>query len=76
MRLIDADAIGVGMYCNTQAELERAIKMIDAIPTAYDVDAVVRELEVELECCANYELGEIAKLKKAIAIVKRGGRNE
>lgn len=52
------------------------MKVINDQPTAYDVNAVVRELIVELESCANYDLGEIAKLKKAIAIVKRGGRDE
>lgn len=52
----------------------------DNQPTAYDVEAVVRELEQEKFVA--YLKGDIAAmehnmaLNKAIAIVKRGGRNE
>ena len=73
MRLIDADDL---LRQLEEGVWNSAVEEVKNQPTAYDVDAVVRELEAELECCANYELGEIAKLKKAIAIVKRGGRNE
>ena len=58
--------------------------MIDAQPTAYDVDAVVRELEAEYEWTADtfhghnglHELGQLKAYDHAIRIVKRGGRNE
>lgn len=54
--------------------------MVRDTPTAYDVEAVVRELEVEAEYNkSEYEctddktmLGEMRGFKRAIEIVKRG----
>lgn len=53
-------------------------------PTAYNLEAVVRELEVVLtvhkkqyeEYGDYFSLGVVGGIKTAIEIVKRGGRNE
>ena len=70
---------------------EQVDEIVDAIPTAYDVEAVVRELEEKIEHHweqANYcydnelyianseHLGKCEAFRDAIEIVKRGGRNE
>jgi hypothetical protein len=77
MRLIDADKINP-MRCPQSIEEMR--EWIDSQPTAYDVEAVVRELEEK----ADYLTTEIdsmfvelkfIELNEAIEIV-RGGRNE
>lgn len=47
---------------------EQVDEMVDAIPTAYDLDKVVAELERE-----SYNRFDL-RLSKAISIVKRGGR--
>ena len=87
MRLIDADYfirwIDVGHFRQptelVYSEIDVA-NMINHFPTAYDVDAVVRELENERfvfyakddDEAKGYNDG----LNEAIRIVKRGGRNE
>ena len=48
-------------------------EMVDAIPTAYDVDNVVEELEEEAD---TDQYGKLIGLDDAINIVKRGGRDE
>jgi hypothetical protein len=70
---------------------EQVDELVDAIPTAYDAEAVVRELEEELKYhvkgelrCEDkgYEAGaerhrqKVIAYDTAIAIVKRGGRND
>ena len=52
--------------------------LIDEQPTAYEVDAVVRELEGNAEgfFVRNGEFIKTIPLETAIEIVKRGGRNE
>ena len=67
------------------------LHVINETPTAYDVDAVVRELEDkvklharhQIKCemkgmdfCADRHEHKIQALDEAIVIVKRGGRNE
>lgn len=70
-RLIDADLLKE-CYAGTnaldgKADYMSIRKMIDNQPTAYDVDAVVKQLENEA-----YNGFDIT-LSKATAIVKRGG---
>lgn len=71
MRLIDADRMKVVLdknFGHTSGAIVLA-NLIDMQPTAYDVEAVVRELGKISNGC-----GEIP-LEEAIEIV-RGGRNE
>ena len=89
MRLIDADELlknankdGAYGYVST--------KEIEEAPTAFDAEAVVRELDSKIELSrepskdednaegmfAISELFYRKGLKEAIDIVKRGGRNE
>lgn len=56
------------------SDFSKAMEMIDAQPTAYNVDAVVAELEKNKEIIKEYEKYYCAvRLCKAIDIVKRGG---
>lgn len=81
MGLIDADALkkqiaGMAIKNNYEASKANAIcKMIDAQPTAYDPDKVVKQLE---DCISDTEdslTGKGARwaYKGAIEIVKGGG---
>ena len=46
MRLIDVDVLKIRLYHNKETVINDAlIKCIDETPTAYDVEAVVAELE-------------------------------
>ena len=71
----------------TQTEytiIESCYRMMQNLPTAYDVEAVVRELEKESreykrkadEVDSNLFDGVSIGFESAIEIVKRGGRNE
>ena len=94
MRLIDAEEFkkqiaGMTIINNYPTEKANALcELIDAQPTAYDVDTVVEQLEKEIqthERCIEYEKknGTITEefqqrkavevLKEAIDIVKDGG---
>lgn len=79
------DALHGSIFCAD------AIPIIEDLPTAYSVEAVVRELEEKIEhhwehanYCHDNELyiaesehiGKCEAFREAIAIVKRGGRNE
>ena len=56
--------------------------VIDNMPTAYDIDKVVEELEIERKTANNtynsfnmdVDLGRVFGLEKAIEIVKQGGK--
>lgn len=90
MRLIDIEDIAIcGWYMEDDEgevyiKLSDVEKCIDKAPTAYDVEAVVRELEAEYERQADIfhgtldddALGQMRAYDNAIRIVKRGGRNE
>ena len=89
MRLIDADKLLATNYsdeiiklCNPipYIELEYLIKLIDAQPTAYDVEKVVKKLgDVAIERYENDNGmgGEmVVNLDDAIEIVKVGGVDE
>lgn len=92
MRLIDADKIV--NYRVTADDGKKyvllPVEKLGDIPTAYDVDKVVKELEEESICC-DYKLTEckgdytdrclrcddcVVISKEAINIVKRGGIDE
>ena len=86
MRLIDADKIKPEDFYD-RVNMEECMEVINEQPTAYSVEAVVRELEAERAIAfvtlANSGDEALDKaweyvstyLDKAIAIV-RGGRNE
>lgn len=94
MRSIDADKLKKELYQqwfmdilltqrNSEDMFYALAQKIDAQPTAYDVDAVVKQLEeLTEEECMLHECGirsERCKpciAKKAIEIVKGGGVNE
>ena len=87
MRLIDADALIEAMK-KTESEYETAmtcpswwsaLNVISEQPTAYDIDKVVEELEIERKTANNtynsfnmdVDLGRVFGLEKAIEIVKQ-----
>ena len=85
MRLIDADkmmkdmkrnCVGNCLKCEAFTILSSNLHcgVIDRQPTAYDLEAVVEELEDGYEC--NVGKLKIISVDKAIEIVKRGGRND
>ena len=69
-RLIDADEAKKLIFGIDSCFAE----FVDNIPTAYDVDAVVRELEEGYE--SNVGKLKMISVDKPIEVVKRGGRNE
>ena len=81
MRLIDADKFKGKAICNHTYGGVLKIINIDDIPTAYDIDKVVGELEIERKTANNtynsfnmdVDLGRVFGLEKAIEIVKQGG---
>lgn len=83
-RLIDADAFKrqiAGMTIANRYSVNKAnalCELIDAQPIAYDVDAVVKQLEavdnqIEIQYENNYEKGLSDGIEKAVEIVKGGG---
>jgi hypothetical protein len=84
MRLIDADKFKqqvVGMVISMHYPANKAnawCELIDAQPTAYDVDSVVEQLEKEKNPLYREDgslMGErtVIRIDKAIEIVKGGG---
>ena len=92
MRLIsDKDVKDLLLGLDALPWEEQVDELVDRIPTAYDVDAMVRELEriariharQQIECenkqwnyLADQHKYYVRAFDEAIAIVKRGGRNE
>ena len=91
MRLIDADDFFERIKNDTDlcAEMEiygeKALKKyLDLQPTAYDMDKVIEELEIERKTANNtynsfnmdVDLGRVFGLEKAIEIVKQGFRKD
>lgn len=73
MRLIDADNLKERVS-NAIIEDEHILEIIDEVPTAYDVNKVVEQLEDESEIyCREYGKEDELYLKDAIDIVKEGG---
>lgn len=85
MRLIDADLLKKNCKCTGKFEdnfkgvdLIELAKVIDAQPTAYDVEKVVAELEeksddIPIQYEDNYEKGFDDGIGYAIEIVRKGG---
>ena len=77
MRLIDADDLIKQLE---EGVWNSAVEEVKNQPTAYDVDAVVRELEEAKFVCYMEDDKEASGyndgLNEAIKIVKRGGRDE
>lgn len=75
MRLIDADELKV--YLQEYLHYEHAIPWVDAQPTAYDVEWVVKKLQKCSEEYQNsfdeYERGKAFAYSNAISFVKAGG---
>jgi hypothetical protein len=84
MRLIDADKIDfnevfVGASKFAEDTRQAGKMLIDAQPTAYDVDKVLEQLEVGLANECVYERDQkvyTEAIRCAIEIVKGGGVNE
>jgi hypothetical protein len=80
MRLIDADEV-INILKETGIIQDNdlgqcVIDEINRIPTAYDVDKVVKELEELPQCSTwNHNSNNIDRIK-AINIVKAGGTND
>lgn len=89
--MVAIDRSGTGLKWEDYIKLDDVVRVIKSQPTAYDVEAVVRELEEKIEhhweranfCyknelyIANSEhLGKCEAFREAIEIVLRGGRNE
>ena len=81
MRLIDADAFKELLGTDTKIR-ETFCKVIDAQPTAYDVEKIVAELEeashwedstFDEDGYCNDDAEEVIYLHRAIDIVKMGG---
>ena len=81
MRLIDADALIEAMK-KTEDEHEKAMtcpswwsafNVISEQPTAYSVDKVVEELEMEMKASSGYSAEIVSAFSRAIEIVKHGG---
>ena len=77
MRLIDADElINQGyevvvddcQYDNCNKSID-----IDDIPTAYSVDNVIEELEMEMKASSGYSAERVSAFSRAIEIVKHCG---
>lgn len=80
MRLIDADATNKKLFYKQMGgkdsliTAETAFSMLEAQPTAYDVDKVVEQLkEVEAHCLDMYDWQGQSAVEEAIEIVKAGG---
>ena len=73
--MVAIDRSGTGLKWEDYIKLDDVVRVIKSQPTAYDVEAVVRELE-------EHRKGEFTDVYtkfcfgKAIEIVKRGGRDE
>lgn len=84
MRLINADELIWRLgFENTQMEREEnvgeivTLEMIDDIPTAYDLDGVLEQLEENQEIKFHFngaKTEQMIKLSKAIEIVKGGAK--
>ena len=78
MRLISDESLKdrASEYCLSEDEFRRFCEMIDAEPTAYDIDKVVEQLEESISDTLDTITGIAAKwaYKGAIDIVKAGKR--
>lgn len=82
MRLIDADNLNFEGQNYNKSQMKAILDFVDAQPTAYDVDKVVKELN-EWTFNANIDVGDGTVMNHnlivkdvAIDIVKAGATNE
>ena len=90
MRLIDADNLNFEGQKYNKSQMKAILDFVDAQPTAYDVDQVVKRLRKELKLankekqrCAKENIcqfdevkGYVRAIDVAIDIVKAGDKNE
>lgn len=76
-RLVDVDEIKK-MFDPRTWQGEMMIAVAETIPTAYDVDEVVKELEdlIQRCCYCRESCNEKCLIERTIEIVKGGGMNE
>lgn len=77
MRLVDADDFIVGLekYIDKPMTAGLCATLIEAQPTAYDIEKVVEQLE-ELQQYYIYSIDDLVRLKEVKEILKRGGAND
>ena len=74
MRLIDADRLKINLYHNKKVVLnDDLVKCIDYTETAYDIDKVIKELEMERKASSGYSAEIVSAFSRAIEIVNHGG---
>ena len=77
MRLIDADAFNdwiLSHFAEPQSALILTLQgFIAEQPTAYDIDKVIEELEMEMKASSGYSAERVSAFSRAIEIVKHGG---
>ena len=75
MRLIDADDFKKFMQalCKAGSPYESFIELLDKQNTAYDIEKVVEELEMEMKASSGYSAERVSAFSRAIEIVKQGG---
>ena len=76
--MVAIDRSGTGLKWEDYIKLDDVVRVIKSQPTAYDAEAVVRELERSPELLVSDSPfhGKYIKKNIAIEIVKRGGRND
>ena len=52
---------------------EDMVKCVNDMQTAYDIDKVVEELEMEMKASSGYSAERVSAFSRAIEIVKQGG---
>ena len=80
MRLIDADNLNFQERHYNKSQMKAILDFVDAQPTAYDADEVIKRLKKLRDCkyltgITNnaYEFGACDVLNDAIKIIKAGG---
>ena len=53
--------------------ISNAIYLLNNQPTAYDIDKVIEELEMEMKASSGYSAERVSAFSRAIEIVKQGG---
>ena len=54
-------------------DVEALHEYIQNMPTAYDIDKVIEELEMEMKASSGYSEERVSAFSRAIEIVKHGG---
>lgn len=82
MRLIDADKLNFSEQHYNKSQMKAILDFVDAQPTAYDVDELLKQLEEnfkpDIECfdyAEDYEYS-LERYNRIIETVKRGGKEK